>query len=391
MKLSGIMLCALLLFPAALCAGEYPTPGRLDGTTAFFSENDAPKKANKSYPEWYRGKGGDGLADESALYFYKELIGPSSFVKKGHNNDYFYMGTLELKPGETYPAHNHPSKEIYYVIEGEAQWYVDDESRTVIAGDMIYHAPYAAHGWKNLSDSKPLKVAWIWWASGDKSVIEKGARFTNPDLFSSKDKVKPYPVPLPKVRLNENDKANVKYGEYPVPGRIAGTSAFVHENATPKKATKSHPKWFRGTGENGIADENAKYFYHELIGPNLPKPAIDDSHIYFGPLEQKSGYVYPAHNHPAQEIYYVISGEAQWYVDDEEQTVKAGSLIYHRPYAAHGWKVTSKEPLKMIWAWWAEEDPSVLSVSAKMINPETASDEKTALPYAKPVPPVRKK
>jgi len=67
-----------------------------------------------------------------------------------------------------------------------------------------------------------------------------------------------------------------------------------------------HAEWFCGTGQNGLSDENAKYFYHELIGPNLPAPAFQNENVYFGPLEMKSGYTYPAHNHPAPEIYYVI-------------------------------------------------------------------------------------
>jgi quercetin dioxygenase-like cupin family protein len=390
-KLVTTLLLMATSIGASYAQGEYPIPGRLDGTTAFFHEADGPNKANKSYPSWYRGNGPDGLADKNSLYHYVDLIGPSSFVSKGHNNEHIYMGTLELAPGETYPAHSHPASEIYYVISGEAEWFVDDQSQRVLPGEMIYHRSLAAHGWRNLSKDKPLRVAWIWWAEGDTSVLAKGARFTNPDLFSSRDKVQPFAVPLPKVRRDASDNVNGKYGEYPLPGRLVGTTAYVHENATPEKATKTHPAWFRGQGDNGIADENAKYFYHELIGPNLPKPAFNNSYLYFGSLEQKSGYTYPAHNHPAPEFYFVISGEAEWYVDDERQTVKPGTIIYHRPYAVHGWKTTSKEPLRMIWAWWVEEDPTVLNVSAKMVNPDLAKEEKTALPYAKPIPPVRAK
>ena len=394
MKKIGVLAILLVL---GICAqafaaqGEYPIPGRLEGTTAFFKEADGDRKANKSYPAWFRGNGADGIADKDSLYWYVDLIGPKSFVNKGHNNEFFYFGTLELAPGETYPAHNHPAAEIYYVVSGEADWFVDDESQSVVPGSMIYHRPYAVHGWRNISTDKPLRVVWAWWSEGDPSVLAKGARFTNPDLFASRESIKPHAVPLPRVRLNPEDKVNGQYGEHPVLGRLVGTTAFVHQSATPDKATKSHPAWFRGTGENGIADANAKYFYNELIGPGLPKPAFQNNYLYFGPLEQKPGYTYPAHNHPAPEIYFVLSGEAEWYVDDESQTVSAGSIIYHRPFAVHGWKVTSKEPLKVVWAWWVEEDPTVLNVSAKMANPDLAQDEKTALPHAKPLPPVRSK
>lgn len=176
----------------------------------------------------------------------------------------------------------------------------------------------------------------------------------------------------------------------PRPGRVDGTTAFVNESDTPKKATKSHPEWFRGKGTNGIADENAKYFYHELIGPGLPPPAFQNDNVYFGPLTIQAGVTYPAHSHPAPEIYYVIDGEADWYVDDEKQHVKGGSMIYHRPFAVHGWTVTSDKPLRVVWLWWAEGDKSVLNSSAKMTNPDLASKPETALPMADPLPPLRK-
>ena len=180
---------------------------------------------------------------------------------------------------------------------------------------------------------------------------------------------------------------------YPVPGRLEGTTAFLHELDTPKKATKTHPEWFRGTGQNGIADERAKYFYHELVGPNLPAPALQNENIYFGSLEMKPGYTDPAHNHPAPEIYYVIDGEADWYVDDEKQHVSSGTMIYHRPYAVHGWTVTGAKPLRVVWLWWTENkgEDSALTSSARMVNPDLASKQETARPEAVPLPPVRKR
>ena len=38
---------------------------------------------------------------------------------------------------------------------------------------------------------------------------------------------------------------------YPQPGRLEGTTAFLQEKDTPKKATKTHPEWLRGGGPNG--------------------------------------------------------------------------------------------------------------------------------------------
>jgi len=392
MKVIAILMMLVMTSVSAFAYDGYPTQGRIEGNTALFHEDDAKKKSNKSYPAWYRGNGKNGLADKDSLYSYKELLGPKAFVSEGHNNDYFSMGTLELAPGEAYPAHNHPSYEVYYILEGEAEWFVDDESQIVVPGDVIYHNPYAVHGWKNRSKDKPLKMAYVWWAAGDPSVLGKGARFTNPDLFKSKDKIKPYAIPLPKVRMSENDKPNAKtkYGEYPVPGRLVGTTAFLHQTAQPKKATKTHPEWIKGKRTDGFADNDSRYFYYELVGPAVKAPGFQNDHVYLGYMEWEPGMVYPAHNHIAPEFYYILSGEAEVYVNDEKIIAKKGSMIYNRSGDIHGWKVTSKEPFTMFWGWWAEEDPEVLNYSAKMSNMKSAQKEKTAKHYAVPLPKVEK-
>ncbi len=182
--------------------GEYPVPGRQEGTVSFFNEKDAAKLANKNYPSWYRGNGPNGAADENSRYFYTQLVGPSAYTFTGLNANNLQFGTLVLKPGETYPAHNHPSPEIYYITEGEADWYIDDQKEHVTVGATMFHRPYAVHGWVNTSKTQPLKVVWIWWTEGNMTPadLDKGARFVNPDLVKEPGTIKPYAVPLPPVR-----------------------------------------------------------------------------------------------------------------------------------------------------------------------------------------------
>ena len=109
------------------------------------------------------------------------------------------MGTLVLQPGATYPAHNHPAREIYYVTAGEADWFVDDEKQHVSPGSIIMHRPYAVHGWTNTSKDKPLKVIWIQWVEADEKpeLLDKGARLVNPDIAKDEATAKPFAVPLP--------------------------------------------------------------------------------------------------------------------------------------------------------------------------------------------------
>jgi quercetin dioxygenase-like cupin family protein len=182
----------------------YPIPGRAKGTTAFFHESKASQRANKSYPEWLRGNGLDGFADRSSRYRYTQLVGPHGTVESNLHANRLQFGTLTLNPRTTYPAHNHPSPEIYFILEGEADWYVDDEKEHVTAGSVIFHRPYAVHGWRNDS-TKPLRALWIWWSEWGISPedLRKGARFTNPGLAGDEKTALPHHEPLSRVRPNE--------------------------------------------------------------------------------------------------------------------------------------------------------------------------------------------
>jgi quercetin dioxygenase-like cupin family protein len=184
--------------------GEYPVPGRLEGTTAFAHEKDAGHRATKSYPSWFRGNAPNSKADESSKYYYTQLVGPKKpgyeYITSGLNAANMQMGTLALMPGATYPAHNHPAREIYFVIEGEADWFVDDEKQHVTPGSIVMHRPYAVHGWTAMGE-KPLKAMWVQWTDGDENpdLMDKGARLVNPKLAEQEATAKPYAVPLPQA------------------------------------------------------------------------------------------------------------------------------------------------------------------------------------------------
>lgn len=184
--------------PSSIYSGEYQVPGRLIGTTSFAHEETIEKKINAKYPAWYRGNAANGMADEDSFHFYRVLIGPSAKTKLNPKNQ--MCGTYYLKPGVTYPAHNHPANEMYYVVDGEADWWADDENQKVRAGNIMYHRPYTVHGFTNTSKTKPLHLFWCWWVEPgeDPSVLNIGGRFTNPELFSSPETSKAHAVPIPK-------------------------------------------------------------------------------------------------------------------------------------------------------------------------------------------------
>jgi quercetin dioxygenase-like cupin family protein len=65
------------------------------------------------------------------------------------------------------------------------------------------------------------------------------------------------------------------------------------------------------------------------------------------------GAIYPAHVHPAPEVYHMLSGTAEWNVNGNTKIVGIGETIHMKPHASHRIRVVSEEPMKAIWAQWA--------------------------------------
>lgn len=110
---------------------------------------------------------------------YMPLIGGDYQNWKGIKQEDVLFGILELAPGGYYPGHHHPAPEIYYVLSGEAQWTVGDQTFKVKGGESIYHPPLKMHRMVN-KGTKPLRVLYIWWKPGGDKAAFNGYRFLEP-------------------------------------------------------------------------------------------------------------------------------------------------------------------------------------------------------------------
>src|SRR5262245_40927695 len=98
------------------------------GSATHVTLAERPWTSSEQYPEPLR-----------KVYRYKALIGgqrPGVVPQQD-----VLMGMLELAPKATYPAHSHPSPEIYYVMSGTARWTVGEETFTANPGTAVYHPP----------------------------------------------------------------------------------------------------------------------------------------------------------------------------------------------------------------------------------------------------------
>ena len=118
------------------------------------------------------------------------------------------------------------------------------------------------------------------------------------------------------------------------------------------EASRGIPEFFAGG-----------YAYSILVdehGPAGPEP------IRLGLLLQQSDVAYPGHAHDAEEFYFILSGEADWRIDDREFRAAPGDLIHHPPAAIHAME-TLERPLLAAWVWrgnltgrfWYESAPDV--------------------------------
>lgn len=91
-----------------------------------------------------------------------------------------------------------------------------------------------------------------------------------------------------------------------------------------------------------------RYGYVELVGPGRP---VESTDVLVGLLLLGPGMHYPDHAHPAEEIYHVIGGTADWWREDEGWRRKGpGTLIRHAPMVRHAMR-TADEPLLSLYCW----------------------------------------
>ncbi|TPG86745.1 cupin domain-containing protein [Pseudomonas caspiana] len=100
------------------------------------------------------------------------------------------------------------------------------------------------------------------------------------------------------------------------------------------------------------ADFGNNYGYGVICGPDSGPPALmTDSHISFGLMLLGPGTHYPLHSHPADEIYYAVTGPSSWRTgDDTWSSRKAGEIIHHPSWTPHA-TLAGDRPLVLLYVW----------------------------------------
>ena len=113
----------------------------------------------------------------------------------------------------------------------------------------------------------------------------------------------------------------------------------------PKSDWLQNPNYSVASLGPGYVD---RYGYVELIGPGRP---VESRDLLVGLLLLGPEMHYPDHAHPAEEIYHVVAGHADWWREDEGWRRKApGAVIHHAPMMRHAMR-TTEEPLLALYCW----------------------------------------
>ena len=107
---------------------------------------------------------------------------------------------------------------------------------------------------------------------------------------------------------------------------------------------------------NDMPDLGIKMAWGEIIGPQAP--FVCESFCMGFTLIAPHSF-YPAHFHPATELYYVLSGAGQWTLDGKSAWHTPGSFILHPSNRIHAMR-TKEEPLLALYTW---SGPDVMTLS----------------------------
>jgi mannose-6-phosphate isomerase-like protein (cupin superfamily) len=106
-------------------------------------------------------------------------------------------------------------------------------------------------------------------------------------------------------------------------------------------------EWREGPRPGAPEGFDGGYAYVALVGPDGQIPS---SECRLGLYLQQPGLHYPPHAHDAEELYFIVSGTADWQAGDRRFKAAPGQLIHHASAEPHV-MATGETPLLAIFVW----------------------------------------
>lgn len=153
-----------------------------------------------------------------------------------------------------------------------------------------------------------------------------------PDDFTEQT-VQPYHIPAADLMVSDNELTSDDFAGF--------RDALI--DAAPLAQWR---ETYKGTGAS--ADFLNRFACYEVIGVDAPFGATDMRAFM---VYQPAGFHYPWHHHPAEELYLVVAGEAEFHLEGEApKTLRPGDTIFHPSKAPHA-LITHGHPVMAYVLW----------------------------------------
>ncbi|MGE8067987.1 dimethylsulfonioproprionate lyase family protein [Pseudomonas sp. NPDC089569] len=151
---------------------------------------------------------------------------------------------------------------------------------------------------------------------------------------------------------------NVPVARVPVQTQCeAELQAYVGDNALAKALSDLMPALHLTRSKTYLAAPPSanfadNYGYSVICGPDSGPPALmKDAEISFGLMLLGPDTHYPLHSHPADEIYYTVTGPSSWRTGDDAWSSRTtGEIIHHPSWITHA-TLAGDSPLVLLYVW----------------------------------------
>jgi hypothetical protein len=124
------------------------------------------------------------------------------------------------------------------------------------------------------------------------------------------------------------------------------------------------------------ADFGNNYGYGVICGPESGPPAlIKDADISFGLMFLGPSTHYPLHSHPADEIYYTVTGPSFWRTADNPWSSREADAIIHHPSWIPHATLAGDRPLVLLYVWQGDLDTDAAFVPDWMASDSTLTTQ----------------
>ena len=185
-------------------------------------------------------------------------------------------------------------------------------------------------------------------------LIEESKRFLNEraqiddDIGQEAAKFVAREIPAPSGTFEKSDSPLIRWIEEAIQFGSPETAQVLKAL---KPALPFLPWKYNYEPRPDMPDLGNQMGWGEILGPEAP---YHDEHFCFGFTLLGKNTLYPAHYHPATELYVVLSGHAEWTLDGVSKVRNPGEFILHPSNHVHSMQ-TNEEPLLALYTWSGED------------------------------------